>query len=175
MTFSEFTVPALTINNYLWNTMKLFDTTLQKKYNQKMPFFPISDAATGTKSWENKAYIVYDRIIRRNKNPFYEIKNEHILYYVKGNEVETLEWGAAIQFILDRMDDAAQDINKWNSEQDSPAKVYFHHLRIYQTDSGDMGSASSTRDFSVRPHYITKFIVETEYHFTETFDSMLSS
>lgn len=174
MSLSQFSVPALTVNGYLWDTMKQFDNTFAKKYGTKIPFFPISDSATGTKSWENKPYIVYDRMLRRSKNPFYEIKNEQILYYVKGNEIETLEWGAAIQFILDRMDDAAQDINDWNRSQNSPAGVYFHHLRVHQTDSGDMGSPSGTRDFSVRPYYITRFLVETEYHFTETFQSMLS-
>lgn len=172
MSFSQFTVPALTINGYLWDTMKQFDPTLQKKYGTKIPFFPVSDSASGTKSWENKPYVIYDRMMRRSRNPMYEIKNEHILYYVKGNETDTLEWGAAIQFILDRMDDAAQDINDWNRQQTTPANVYFHHMRVHQSDSGDMGSPSATRDFSTRPFYITKFIVDTEYHFTQTFDGI---
>lgn len=172
MTFDQFPIPAVTVNHYLWDTMKSFDATLDKKYGTKIPFFPISDAASGTKSWENKPYVIYDRMMRRSKNPFYPIKNEHIMYYVKGNEIQTLQWGAAIQFVLDRMDDAAQDINDWNRSQATPSGIYFHHLRVYQTDSGDMGSASVTRDFSVRPFYITKFIVDTEYHFTESFDSI---
>lgn len=175
MSFSQFTVPALTVNGYLWHTMKQFDTTLAKKYGTKIPFFPISDSASGTKSWENKPYIVYDRMMRRTRGPFYPIKNEHTLYYLKGNETQTLEWGAAIQFILDRMDDAAQDINDWNRSQSVPAGVYFHHLKVHQTDSGDMGSSSLTRDFSVRPFYVTKFIVESDYHFTDTFESMIPS
>lgn len=173
MTFANFSLPATTVNGYLWHTMKQIDPNLQKKYGSKMPIFPISDSASGTKSWENGPYIIYDRMLRPRKRPFPYIKNEHILYYVKGKEVHTLEWGMALQAILDRMDDAAQDINDWNRSQVDPSGVYFHHLKVHQTDSGDMGSSSLTRDFSVRPYYITKFIVEAEYHFTESLESFL--
>lgn len=174
MSFSQFTLPTLTVNGYLWHTMKQMDNTLAKKYNNKMPFFPVSDSASGTKSWEDKPYIIYDRMLRRSKNPFYPIKCDHILYYLKGKEIDTMEWGMAIQYILDRMDDAAQDINEWNRTQVQPANVYFHSLRVFQTDSGEMGSPSTTRDFSARPFYITKFVVDAEYHLTDSIESLLS-
>ena len=171
MTFSQFTLPVLTINNYLWNVMKQIDPTLTqtKKYGNKIPFFPMSDAASGTKSWENKPYIIYDRMLKMTGSPFYPIKNEHILYAVKGKEEETFEWSAAIQYILDRMDDAAQDINDWNRSQQSPTNVYFHNLRVYQIDS------SRTRDFSNRPYYITEFIVDARYHFTDSIEEILTN
>lgn len=171
MTFSNFTLPAVTINGYLWSIMKQLDPTLtqQRKYGQKIPFFPMSDAASGTKSWENKTYIIYDRILRSTGKAFYPIKKEHLLYYVKGNEEESLEWGMAIQYILDRMDDAAQDINDWNRSQTNPANIYFHHLRVFQNDS------STSRDFSNRPYYITEFIVEAEYHFTDSIEQILTN
>jgi hypothetical protein len=175
MTLSQLSLPVLTVNGYLWDTLKQIEPTFEKKYGSKIPFFPLSDAASGTKSWETKTYVIYDRMIRRNRRSFYPIKNEHILYYVKGREVDSLEWGLAIQIILDRMDDAAQDINEWNRNQANPAGVYFHHLKVYQTDSGEMGSPMETRDFSTRPFYITRFIVEAEYHFTDSFESLLSS
>lgn len=174
MSLSDFTVPVLTVNGYLWDTLKQIEPTFAKKYGTKIPFFPMSDSASGTKSWETKTYVIYDRMLRRNRSPFYPIKNEHILYYIKGKEVDTIEWGAAIQYILDRMDDAAQDINDWNRSQATPANVYFHHLRVHQVDSGDMGSPSNTRDFSVRPFYITRFIVEAEYHFTDSIEQILA-
>lgn len=175
MTFSQFTLPVLTVNGYLWDTMKQIEPTLANKYKTQVPFFPVSDAAAGTKTWDNKPYVIYDRMMRTTRNPFHPIKKDHLLYYVKGKEIDTLEWGMAIQYILDRMDDAAQDINEWNRNQDEPANVYFHNLRVYQTDSGDMGSASLTRDFSVRPFYITKFIVDASYHFTDSLESYLGS
>jgi hypothetical protein len=163
MTFSDFSLPANTINGYLWHTMKQIEPTFAKKYGTKAPFFPVSDSAAGVKAWENKTYIIYDRMLRLTRSPFPYIKREHLLYYVKGKEVDTLEWGMAIQHILDRMDDAAQDINDWNRSQASP-----------QTDSGDMGSPSTTRDFSDRPFYITRFIVDAQYHFTESLDDILA-
>ena len=167
MTFSEFAFPAKTINGYVWSVMKQIEPTFEKKYGTITPFFPISDAKSGTASWENKPYIIYDRVMRMTGKPFYPIKKENLIYSVKGNEQNTIEWGMAIQAILDRMDDAAQDINDWNRSQDTPAGVYFHHLRVFQTDS------SNTRDFSTKPFYITQFMVEAEYHFTNPLESFL--
>lgn len=168
MTFADFTLPVLTVNGYLWSVMKQIEPTFQKQYGTKIPFFPMSDSATGTKSWENKTYVIYDRMLRVTGKPFYPIKKEHILYAVKGKEEETLEWGMAIQYILDRQDDAAQDINTWNRSQANPSNVYFHSLRVFQSDS------SRARDFSNRPFYITEFIVEAEYHLTDSIESFLS-
>lgn len=173
MSLSQFSLPALTINGYLWDTMKQIEPKFVKAY-PKMPFFPISDAAAGTASWEKKTYVIYDRMMRITRKPFYPIKKDHLIYHVKGKEVDTLEWGMAIQYILDRMDDAAQDINDWNRAQAEPANVYFHHLRVYQTDAGDMGTPTGTRDFSVRPFYISSFIVDAEYHFTDSIESILA-
>lgn len=174
MSFSNFTVPILTVNGYLWDTMKQIEPTFQKKYGNKIPFFPISDSASGTKSWESKPYIIYDRMIRRSAGPFYPIKNEHVIYFLKAKENETLEWSAAIQYILDRMDDAAQDINEWNRSQPTPANVYFHNVKVFQTDSGEMGTPLESRDFSVRPFYVSRFIIDVNYHFTDSIESILS-
>jgi len=161
MTLSNFTLPVLTVNGYVWSVMKQLDPTFQKQYGNKIPFFPISDSASGTKSWETKPYVIYDRMLKMRPGAFYPTKREHILYAVKGKEEQTLEWSMAFQYILDRMDDAAQDINEWNRNQENPSNVYFHHLRVFQNDS------SVSRDFSNRPFYITEFIVEAEYHLTD--------
>lgn len=174
MSLSNLTVPVLAVNGYLWDTMKQVDNTLQKKYGNVIPFFPISDNASGKKSWENKAYVIYDRMLRVSKNPFYVNKTEHFIYYLKGNEQQTLEWGSAMQYILDRQDDAAQDINAWNCQRENPYDVYFHYLRVLQTNSGDMGSPSLTRDFSTRPHYVTQFIIEACYHINNPIESIIS-
>lgn len=174
MTFANFSLPATTINGYLWDTMKQIEPTFAKTYGNKMPFFPLSDASSGDKAWGGKTYVIYDRMMRLTRQPFPYIKREHTLYYVKGKEIDTLEWGLAIQHILDRMDDAAQDINDWNRAQAIPSKVYFHNLIVSQADSGDMGSPSATRDFSDRPFYITKFIIDAQYHFTESIDTILA-
>ena len=164
---SDLTLPVLAVNGYLWDTMKKVDTSLAPRYGSLLPFFPLSDSATGA-SWENKPYIIYDRMMRTSSSPFYPIKKDHILYAVKATDIESLQWGLAIQYILDRMDDAAEDINEWNRKKGNKYKVYFHNLRVFQSDS------SLNRNFSTRPYYITEFIVQAEYHFTESMESFLS-
>jgi hypothetical protein len=172
MSLSNFTLPVLTINGYLWDTMKQIQPSLSntRNYGRTIPFFPMSDSASGTKSWETKTYVIYDRMLRMTGSPFPYIKKEHILYAVKGKEESTFEWSMAFQYILDRMDDAAQDINDWNRSQDTPAGVYFHNLRVFQSNR----MSSQARDFSNRPFYITEFIVEAEYHLTDSLESFLS-
>jgi len=174
MSFSNFTLPATIVNGYLWDTMKEIDSTVSKGYGNKIPFFPIGDAASGVKSWENKPYFIYDRMIKMQSKSFYPVKQEHILYYLKGNEEKTIEWGMALQQILDRGDDAAQDINHWNGLQENVGNVYFHSLCVDQITFGDMSSSTTARDFSTRPYYITQFIVAAQYHFNNEFGRTLS-
>lgn len=168
MTFSDFTLPAITINGYVWNVMKQIEPTFNKQYGQTIPFFPVSDAKSGTKSWENKPYVIYNRIIKNRDRAFYPIKREHLLYAVKGTVKDSIEWSMAIQYILDRMDDAAQDINDWNRSQTTPANIYFHHLRVFQSQG------TENREFSSRPYSIAQFTIEAEYHFTNSIESFLS-
>lgn len=174
MSLSSFTLPLLTVNQYLWDTIKEIEPSFQKIYGSKIPFFPLSDSASGTKSWEDKTYIIYDRMLKYTSSPFYPIKKESIVYSVKGKEDQILEWGMAIQYILDRQDDSAQDINDWNRNQAIPANVYFHSTRAFQSESGSVNGLSVARDFSNRPFYVTEFIIETSYHLTDSIESYLS-
>jgi hypothetical protein len=175
VSFSNLAVPVKAINGYLWDTMKRIDTGLAAQYDGLVPFFPMSDSSSGASMWEDKPYIIYDRILKLSPSPFYPTRTEHIIYSLKANEEETYEWGTAIQYILDRQDDAAKDINSWNGARANPEAVYFHHLSAYQS-----GGASSTRggakvrDFSNRPYYITQFIIDAEYHYTNSIESFLA-
>lgn len=167
-TMADLSVPVLTVNGYLWNTIKEIESSaFAKKYGTKIPFFPLGDSASGTKAWEDRTYVLYDRMMVMRNDPFYPIKKEQILYGVKGKPADLFEWGAAIQYILDRQDDAAQDINNWNSNQTNPSDVYFHHVRVFQSDY------ARSRDFSNRPYYISEFIVEIEYHFTNKIEDFI--
>lgn len=170
--FDELTFPPTVVNGYLWHTMKQIEPSLEKKY-RVAPFFPVSDNVSGDASWNNKTYIIYDRMMRITRDPFYPIKNDHIMYFLKSNEKELFTWGMAIQYILDREDDAAQDVNEWNRSQAHPANVYFHNLRVYETDTGDMGTATLTRDFSTRPNFVSRFVIDAKYHFTDSIEDHL--
>ena len=160
MALSDLTLPTTVINNYLWDTMKKIEPAFSSIYGRTVPFFPLGDSASGDASWVNRAYVLYDRMMRTSNDPFYLIKKDHILYGVKGTDIQVLQWSAAIQYILDREDDSAQDANTWNSQQTNPANVYFHSIRAYQADR------ANARDWSSRSYYISEFIVEIKYHLT---------
>lgn len=175
MSFSNIGVPALAVNGYLWDTMKQIDPTLTqtKRYGTKIPFFPISDSASGQKQWENKPYFIYDRVFRYSADPFYPKKNETILYYLKAKSVDSFEWSSVFQMILDRQDDVAKDINEWirNNGGNEVYPVYFHDLRVYQTRAG--AASGDIREEASRPYYITEFLVDACYHFTKSLEDYL--
>lgn len=168
MSLSDLVIPTNVVNNYLWHTLKQIEPSFATTYGSTVPFFPLGDSASGDASWTDKTYVLYDRMLRVTGNPFYPIKRDHIIYAVKGTDIASLEWSAAIQYILDRQDDAAQDINEWNRSQDIPENIYFHELRVFQADR------STARDWSSRSYYITEFVVDVKYHMTESIESIIS-
>lgn len=170
--FSFLTVPQLAINGYLWDTMKAINPNLETIYGTKFPFYPIGDSASGSEPWDERPYFVYDRVFRFATSPFYPKKRESFLYYLKAREVDTIEWSAALQLILDREDDAAKDINDWIRSQgpNDDYDVYFHNLRVYQSRSGTASSTSQLRESTVQPFYISEFMVDTCYHFTKSLE-----
>jgi hypothetical protein len=113
MSFDSIGIPSLAVNGFLWHTMKQISPSIASQYEEIIPFYPIGDSAAGDEPWDNNPYFIYDRVFRFNSSPFYENKRESTLYYLKAREVDSLEWSAAIQMILDREDDSAKDINEW--------------------------------------------------------------
>jgi hypothetical protein len=178
MSFESLAVPTLAVNGYLWDTMKQLDPTLTqtKRYGNKIPFFPIGDSASGQKQWENKPYFIYDRVFRFSSNPFYPKKRESFLYYLKAKPIDTLQWSAAVQLILDREDDAGKDINDWirNNGGSDEYPLYFHYLRVYQARSGSPSSDDSVREETSRPYYITEFMIDVCYHHTKSLEDYLA-
>lgn len=175
MSLSDLGVAPLAVNGYLWDTLKAIEPTFDTAYGQKTPIFPLGDSSSGSKSWGNKTYIVYDRMFKLGYGAFYPKKSEQILYYVKGNETDSLLWGSAIQIILDREDDAGKDINQWIRDNGGNEEypVYFHYIRVNQTTSSISSSSELKRDFSSRPYYITEFIVDMCYHHTKSLEEYL--
>lgn len=175
MSLSDLGVAPLAVNGYLWDTLKLIEPTFDNTYGDKTPIFPLGDSASGSKSWENKTYMIYDRMFKLGWGPFYPKKKEHLLYYVKGNEEDSLLWGSAIQIILGREDDAGKDINNWIRENggNDEYPVFFHYIRVYQNTSSISSASELKRDFSSRPYYITEFIVDMCYHYTKSLEDYL--
>jgi hypothetical protein len=170
--------PAITVNQYLWYTLLEISPDLDLDYGDVIPFFPIADYGSGF-SWaeQGKPYVLYDRMLRMGYNQFYPSKRDHFIYAIKGQDNDLIAWASAIQYILDRQDDAAQDINEWNA---NPSKwfpstgktqadpFYFHKLKVYQTET------DQPRDWSVKNTYVTEFIVEACYHTYWSIDDLLA-
>jgi hypothetical protein len=161
---SELDVAAVYINNYLWGVIKKIDPDFVSSYNGIVPFFPLSESASGDAPWNDKPSIVYDRLFTVSKSPFYPIKTEQIHYAVKATENQSLYLGSAIQLILDRQDDAAKDINEFMSIAYPESAIRFHHLRVYQPASAVSKAGGGVRDFTTRQYQVSKFFVDAEYH-----------
>ena len=175
MSLPDLALPVKALNGYFWDTMLRIEPTFATSYKGITPIFPLSDAASGAATWGDKPYIVYDRMIRFTREPFPYIKREHILYSLKAGEEDTMMWGAAMQYILDREDDSAQDINEWNRNRSNPYHVYFHTTRAYQAGSAASATGGAkSRDFSNRPFYVTRFMVNCEYHLTDSLESFIA-
>jgi hypothetical protein len=177
MAFSDFGIAPLAVNGYLWDTMKAIEPTLSnsRNYGQTVPIFPLGDAASGKKSWENKTYLIYDRMFKPMKDPFYQVKCEELRYHLKAKEDDTFIWGSVLQQILDRQDDAGKDVNQWIRENGGSETypIYFHSIRVYQVSSSIATEKENLRDFSVRPFYITEFIFDLKYHYTKSIEEYL--
>ena len=155
-------VPAVPINRYLWSKIAELDPDLVISYDGIMPFYPLGESAAGDAPWDGKPTIVYDRMMVINPSPFYPIKKEQIHYALKAGPSDSLAWGSAIQYILDGMDDVAKEINAYNA--DKMYGLFFHHIRVFQT-STQISSSGAQRDFSTNQFYITRFIIDAEYHY----------
>jgi hypothetical protein len=168
--------PVLAINNYLWDTMKRISPGLAATYGNTVPFYPIGDSSSGDEAWDSKPYFIYDRVFRFNSSPFYPAKRESVLYYLKAREIDSLQWAGVLQLILDREDDAAKDVNDWIRSQEDFANYpyYFHNIRVYQSRSSSPSSGGKLRDVStVQPYYITEFMLDVHFHFTESLEDYL--
>ena len=161
--FNDLAHPAVAVNGYVWDVMKSMEPTLATTYGKITPFFPNTDALSGTAPWESNCYVIYDRSFRTAAGPMYAIKRESIIYSIRGTTDQTTKWSRAIQYILDRQDDAAQDINAWNRKQTVLNGVYIHHVRVSQNGS------SIPRTFSTQPLNVVELFVDVEYHFTDDF------
>ena len=159
------------LNGYLWDSLKKIDPGLNGYYGtvkdrqgnvkEVVPIVPLHDSAGENMTWGDKPYLIYNKVFSRPKDQFYPVKREVFHFGLKAGVAQTFEWLTAIQMILDRQDDAAKDINKWNATSEDHQHVFFHHLRIFQIER------TEPRDYSVKPAHITEFMVVAEYHYTE--------
>ena len=82
----------------------------------------------------------------------------------KPSPTDSLIWGSAFQYILDGMDDVAQDINAYNAGKDFG--IFFHSVRLFQSSS-QVSTSGAQRNYSTNQFYVSKFIIDTEYHYND--------
>ncbi|MEK9805619.1 MAG: hypothetical protein VW551_04905 [Euryarchaeota archaeon] len=156
--------PAVPINRYLWSKIAELDPDLVIDYEGILPFFPLGETAAGDSPWDGKPSVVYDRMMVINPNPFYPIKKEQIHYALKADPTDSLVWGSAFQYILDEMDDVAKEINAYSAWKDYG--IFFHNVRLFQT-STQVSSSGAQRNYATSQFYVTKFIIDTTYHYND--------
>jgi len=167
--------PPYFVNGYIKAQLQKFN--ILSGTEQMSPIFPTSPtnidevfknyiAPAGVQS---PLLIQYERLLRLRTSPFYVKKREQLALYLYSAELsKVLDAHRIISMALDREDAAAEDVNKWASENvisdtrnnAAPQNVHFHSFRVYQ--------AGETRDIvnlaSARTIYANKLIVEYDYH-----------
>lgn len=158
-----FPVPIIHLNNYVWDTMKSLDGTLDGVYGGLTPFFPLADSRAGDATWEDKPYVVYDHLFKMGDKRVPAIHKFQGLYFVRGKAEDVIVWTNAIHHILDRGDYAAQDCNAFLASTSPTAGVYFHNIRSMQIDM----VKDSRQDLAIRQYYVASMIIDMQYHITK--------
>ena len=182
--------PPIFINRYL---SEKIESVLGDSYYSTLKFFPTTPTDIGALTElnpeaANDVFAVYDRMFKLRRKAFPHIKSEQLLYYfykTSGDIEALIETSQIVYEILDRGDDAAQDINSWVASKASGTvdvknpvtgvvetfnKVtfdgkdfllpFFHSLRVYQLEESrdiiDFGTA--------RTYAANKMIVDYDWH-----------
>jgi hypothetical protein len=170
--------PPIFINDYL--SSKIPEILGPERFSANlMRFFPTAptDLQALTENFPDASadvFAVYDRMFKMRRRAFPHIKDEQLLYYFykMHSDSEALIFATqAVQDLLDRGDESAEDLNNWimSSPDYNPATglykgeflpVYFHDIKIYQLEE--------TRDIidfgTARTYAGNKIIIDYCYH-----------
>lgn len=170
--------PPIFINDYL--SAKIPEALGPDRFAAGlMRFFPVAptDLQALTETFPEAStdvFAVYDRMFKMRRRAFPHIKDEQLLYYfykMQGDPEALIFATQAVQDLLDRGDESAEDLNKWiiNSPDYDEATglykeeflpVYFHDIKIFQLEE--------TRDIidfgTARTYAGNKIIIDYCYH-----------
>lgn len=168
--------PPRWINAYIFDKLSEYEDIGVSKTQKFSPIFATSPTniediykeVEQSSKIPNPLVIQYDRLIRFRPNAFYPYKREQVLYYLYSTSLANVNNAAiVISQLLDREDAAAQDLNDWASKNPQssgdtniPHNVFFHSMKVYQTDE----SVDVMNSTSARTIYAAKMIVEYDYH-----------
>lgn len=169
--------PPRWINAYLFDKLSEYEDIGVEKTQGFVPIFATSPM-TIEEIYENVRQVTkteeplvmqYDRMVGFRPTVFYPHKREQVLYYVYSTNLSNvINATTVISQLLDREDAAAQDLNSWAARniqyaEDGtiiPHNVFFHNIKVHQTDeAADVMSSISSRTI-----HAAKLIVEYDYH-----------
>jgi len=161
--------PDLILNAFIWKQFQNEKPAIYNLYNNRVPFFPVSDANAGAQMWKNQTYIVYDSFIRARSGyykPVYAKKSGQTTYSIRGSVSSVYEWRDFMTDILDRDDVTASEVNAFGgTTYGANNGIYFECVNAYQVLAIDL----ATRPDSVNQQYITQLIIRYEYHPTTVY------
>ncbi len=170
------TFPPIFINKYL---SEKISPSLPEYFSNSLRFFPTmpTDIEALTETFPeaaNDVFSVYDRMFKMRRKPFPHIKSEQVLYYfykVAGDISGLVYTTQAVQDLLDRGDESAEDLNAWIASKVNPSgevefdgetftPVYFHDIKVYQLEeTRDIVDFGTARTFAGN-----KVIIDYDYH-----------
>lgn len=163
------------VNGYLENELRRFQLVAPSQtWSPFMPVFSgnLDDIYGEVVSEEGGLPIViyYDKLSRFRPSPMYRHKREQIMYTIHGSMDNVLGAVRVIQAALDREDAAAQDVNLWESQNQSTNSqaVFFHNFKTFQIDE----SRDLLELAAVRGIYRNKIVVEYDYHTNDPLDAL---
>jgi hypothetical protein len=184
--------PENIINLYVWEQFKTHAPAFYNLYGPTsggpdiVPFFPAPANNLPTAVIDNDLpYVMFDKFsrVRGGYKYFYPIKTDQMRYTIVGGSLydinrnqqdryaTTINLTSLIQNILDREDDAAQDINEFtktlpdynNPNYPELNRYYFHCINVYQSgftdtqqDVSDFMEYNPTRDLIIKYDYHAK-------------------
>jgi hypothetical protein len=170
--------PSIWVNGFIKEELEKYSDTFSNIIVVPTTPTAIDDIYKNTTGDYPDIAIQYDILFRMQRNTFYGIKAEQLLYYIYSTKTEKiLDAQVIIDQLLNRSDASAQELNAWMAEkqegsspiyQNPPTNtlklipnVYFHNTKVYQLEE--------TRDLaelgSIRGITLNKMIVEYEYHY----------
>jgi hypothetical protein len=170
--------PAYWLRQFIFNELKKYPSD-EVAVVSNQTFVPISpslsqaaeadfyESLVQSTGLEQPLWIQYDKLMRFRTNPFYRIKKEQLILTINHPDIDIADnVTTIIEQLLDREDAAAQDLNKWASENfgfdvEKPHNVFFHKIRVFKADeSRDLVELNSVNLAFAR----TRLIIEFDYH-----------
>lgn len=173
--------PPHWVNAYMWDKAKDYSDVGADASATFVPFV-FATATNYEEIWnylgEGPLLVNCERMLRYRTSPFYPVKKEQLVWYVRTTSPESMmNFINLVISLLDREDVAAQELNSWARDKQAgedpilldpndptqgnmPHNVFFHKVRVFLIDeSRDITELGSSKNYTEN-----KIIIEYDYH-----------